>query len=53
MFTPRYLVGLLGIFNDCADKAVDYLNKFADGKTEIRMADVCGRVTLQTIGTVS
>lgn len=50
-FRRKYLIGLLGIFNDCADKAVDYLNEFADGKTEIRMADVCGRVTLQTIGT--
>lgn len=46
-------MGLFDIFNKCADEAVTYLSQFGDGKTEIRMADVCGRVTLDTIGKVS
>lgn len=53
IFLNRYLLGLLGIFNQCADEAVDYLSQFGDGKIEVKMADVCGRVTLDTIGKVS
>ncbi|PIK32999.1 putative cholesterol 24-hydroxylase-like, partial [Apostichopus japonicus] len=49
-FRKKYLLGLLGIFNQCADEAVNYLSQFGDGKIEVKMADVCGRVTLDTIG---
>lgn len=48
-FHRKYLMELMSVFNDSADRLTDYLTSKADGKTEVSLMDAFERVTLDVI----
>ncbi|XP_078516278.1 cholesterol 24-hydroxylase-like isoform X2 [Lissotriton helveticus] len=52
-FSRTYLMGLMGTFNEKAEMLMEKLSKVADGKTEVRILDLMGRVTLDVIAKVA
>ncbi|XP_040268455.1 cholesterol 24-hydroxylase-like isoform X1 [Bufo bufo] len=48
-FSRTYLIGLMGTFNETAEDLMDILGDKADGKCQVGMHDMMGRVTLDVI----
>ncbi|XP_040268459.1 cholesterol 24-hydroxylase-like [Bufo bufo] len=48
-FSRNYLIGLMGTFNEIAEDLMDILGDKADGKCQVGMHDMMGRVTLDVI----
>ncbi|XP_023285723.1 cholesterol 24-hydroxylase [Seriola lalandi dorsalis] len=52
-FSSLYLRGLMGTFNERAEKLMDKLSDFADSKTEVNMLHLVNCVTLDVIAKVA